>query len=74
MGRSRTDEIPRITAEKAKEKMDRGEAPIFLDCRNPRAWSEGDTKLPGAIRVPADQAEQHLKEIPKGRTIIPYCT
>jgi rhodanese-related sulfurtransferase len=54
--------------------MDRGEQFTFVDTRNPVAWGESDVKLPGAIRVPADELEQHLQEIPRDRAVITYCT
>jgi rhodanese-related sulfurtransferase len=54
--------------------MDRGEAFTFVDARNQKAWTEADTKLPGAIRVPADESESQLEEIPRDRTVISYCT
>ena len=67
-------EATRVTVDEVKERMDRGEPFVFLDTRNPQAWGEADTKLPGAIRVPADEVEQHLKEIPRDRAVITYCT
>ena len=67
-------EATRVTADEVKERMDRGEAFTFIDTRNPKAWAEADTKLPGAIRLPADEIEQHLDQIPRDRTVITYCT
>ncbi len=67
-------EATRVTVDEVKERMDRGEQFAFVDTRNPQAWGESDTKLPGAIRVPADKLEQHLKEIPRDRAVITYCT
>ena len=67
-------EVTRVTVDEVKERMDRGEAFTFIDTRNPKAWAEADTKLPGAIRVPADEVEQHLDQIPRDRTAITYCT
>ena len=32
------------------------------------------SKLPNAIRVPANELDQHLDELPKDRTLITYCT
>ena len=64
----------RVTVEELKERMARGENFAFLDTRNPKAWAEAETKLPGAIRVPADEVEQHLDQIPKDRAVITYCT
>ena len=67
-------EVTRVTVDEVKERMDRGEAFTFVDTRNPKAWAEADTKLPGAIRISADEAEQHLDQIPRDRTVITYCT
>jgi rhodanese-related sulfurtransferase len=67
-------EPTRITVDELKERMDRGEPFAILDARNPQAWAEADTKLPGAIRVPADEVERHLSEIPRDRAVIAYCT
>jgi rhodanese-related sulfurtransferase len=54
--------------------MERGEQLAFVDTRNPQAWGESDVKLPGAVRVPANELEQHLDEIPRDRAVITYCT
>lgn len=64
----------RVTVDEVKERMDRGESFTFIDTRNPKAWAEADTKLPGAIRVPADEVNQYLDQIPRDRTVITYCT
>jgi rhodanese-related sulfurtransferase len=67
-------ETTRVTVDEVKERMDRGETFTFVDTRNPQAWGEAQTKLPHAIRIPADEVEQHLDEIPHDRTVITYCT
>jgi len=64
----------RVTADEIIERMNRGEKFTFLDARNPKAWSESDEMLPGALRVPADELQKHLDQIPRDRTIITYCT
>lgn len=67
-------EATRITIDEVKERMERGEQFAFIDTRNPKALGEAKTKLPGAIRVPAGEVDQHLTEIPRDRTAITYCT
>jgi rhodanese-related sulfurtransferase len=67
-------EPTRITVEEVRERMGRGEPFTFIDARNPKAWGEADQKLPGAIRVPADEVDKHLAEIPRDRVIVTYCT
>lgn len=67
-------EVTRVTVDEVKARMDRGEKFTFVDTRNPTAWAEATTKLPGAIRIPADEIEEYLDEIPRGYTVITYCT
>jgi len=64
----------RVTADEVLERMRRGEPLVFLDTRNPQAWGAAQTKLPGAIRVPADEVGGHLPSIPRDRAVITYCT
>jgi rhodanese-related sulfurtransferase len=60
----------RIDPEEARELTNA----LFVDARNPHAWSEGKTKLPGAMRVPANDLKSHLADLPKDRPIVTYCT
>lgn len=64
----------RVTAEEVLQRQKRGEPLVFVDARNSQSWNEGQTIIPGAIRVPANEVEQHLPEIPRHRTVITYCT
>ena len=66
-------EATRVTVDEVKERLARGEEFTFVDTRNPKAWAEADKKLPGAIRVPSDEVDQHLDEIPRDRSVITYC-
>jgi rhodanese-related sulfurtransferase len=67
-------DVTRVTAEEVKERMDRGEKFTFVDARNPKTWGESKVKLPGALRIPADEVEKHVGDLPEDRTIITYCT
>lgn len=67
-------EATRITVDEFKERMNRGEQFTILDTRNPKAWGDSKSKLPAALRVTADDLEEHLDEIPRDRAIIAYCT
>ena len=60
-------EATRVTVTEVQERMQRGEPFAFVDTRNPNAWGESNEKLPGAIRVPADEVAQHPDEIPRDR-------
>ena len=63
-----------ISAEQAKEMLDRGDPIVWVDARNPVAWGSSKDKLPGAVRVPVDEVDAHLNEIPRDATAITYCT
>ena len=67
-------DAPRITVNELKRRMDAGEDFTIIDVRNPQAWAQTDTMLPEAIRVPLDEFEQHLSQIPKNRPVVTYCT
>ncbi len=67
-------EVTKITVDDAYGRYERGEPVIFIDSRNPKAWGESKVKLPAAIRIPADDVRSHVVGIPRGRTMITYCT
>jgi rhodanese-related sulfurtransferase len=75
MQQDKTDftEPTKITVDDAKGRLDRDEPLVFVDARSPKAWDESDAKLPGAIRLPPDQVEQHLHELPHDQPIVIYC-
>ena len=63
-----------LTAAEAKKMLDAGEDIVFVDSRNPVAWGQSSQKLPGAVRIPADEVARHMAELPAGATAITYCT
>ena len=67
-------DAPRITVDELKRRMDAGEDVTLIDVRNPQAWAESDSVLPGAIRVTPDKLEESLPRIPKNRPVVAYCT
>ena len=64
----------RITVDELKKRMEAGEDFVVIDTRNPQAWAQSDVMLPEAIRVPVDNLEEHLRETPKNKSIVTYCT
>ncbi len=67
-------EVTRVTPDEVKTRLDRGEKFAFVDARNDEAWAESDVKLPGAVRLPVQEAGRRAGELPRDRTIITYCT
>ncbi|HLI35162.1 MAG TPA: rhodanese-like domain-containing protein [Terriglobia bacterium] len=65
-------EVARLTPGEVIARMQRGERFIFIDARSSREWNAAESKLPGAIHVPADEINLHLKEIPMGHPLVSY--
>ena len=73
-GASATSEVPRITVEELKERLDKGEEIVVGDTRPASVY---DIKhIPGAISVPASAIynESPLDELPLDQEIVLYCT
>lgn len=66
--------IARITPEDLKRRMDAHEPIALLDVRSPAAWNSSNVQIPGSVRVPPDEVEKRLSEIPRDRLVVPYCT
>lgn len=64
----------RITAREVRTRLDRGERVTFLDARAPDSWNKADGQIPYSVRVPPDEVDRHLREIPRDGLIVPYCT
>ena len=64
----------RITVEELRKRMEAGEDFTVIDVRNPQAWAQSDSKIPEAIRLPMNEWDKHLHQIPKERPIVTYCT
>lgn len=64
----------RITVDELRRRTNSGERFTFIDVRNPTAWAESDTIIPGAIRVAIKDWEKGLPRIPHDYPIVTYCT
>ena len=63
---TRQEAVDRVTAEEVMQRMDRGETVVFVDTRNPQAWSRSNENA-WRDPDPAGEVEQRLNEIPKGK-------
>jgi 3-mercaptopyruvate sulfurtransferase SseA len=67
-------EVPRITVEELKAELAKN-APVFIiDSRSPGSYDNSEIKIKGAVRIPMDEVESRLGEIPHDREIVVYCT
>ena len=63
-----------LSVAEVRDLIDRGQPIMFIDSRNPIAWGSSKVTLPGAVRIPIDDVEKHLQELPRDRRLIVYCT
>jgi rhodanese-related sulfurtransferase len=64
----------KISPEEVNARALAGEPIVFVDARSMRAWSESDRKIPGALRITADDIPQHIHRIARNATVVAYCT
>ena len=65
-------EVPRISVEELKERLDNGEEIVVVDTRSTTSY---DIKhIPGAISMPSINIESPLDELPLDQEIVLYCT
>ncbi len=67
-------EPSRVTIEQVQQWIADGGPFVILDSRSEGAWEADDTRAVGAIRVPPDDVESRLSEIPRNQRILVYCT
>jgi len=63
-------EVPRITAEELKGKLDRGVDVIIVDARGKDSFEQEHIK--GAISMPLGEVEARHQELPKDKEIVFY--
>jgi rhodanese-related sulfurtransferase len=66
--------MARITVTDLYELIEAGAAPVVIDVRSPTARALEPRFIPGALKVSVPEIAQALKELPRDREIILYCT
>ena len=68
---STPDDAPRITLDEAKKAFDEGKA-FIVDARAEDAYKQEHIK--GAVNIRHDNLDARLKDLPRDKTIIVYCS
>ena len=66
-----SDDVPRITAQELKAKLDAGQAVVF-DARQQEPYTQ--QHIAGAISLPEDEVAARLAELPTDKLAVFYCT
>ena len=66
--------MARITVNELYRLLDSGAAPLIVDVRSQTAQSLEPRRIPGALHVPVQDMESRIRELPRDREIVVYCT
>ena len=66
--------VARITPEQLKEQLDSGADLVIVDLRHAMEDETEPRTLPGAMRLPAEKLEERGEELPRGKTLVLYCS
>jgi membrane protein DedA with SNARE-associated domain len=66
--------VARITPEQLKAELDTGADLVIVDLRHELDDEAEPRMLPGALRLPAEKLEQRGVELPRGKTLVLYCS
>jgi membrane protein DedA with SNARE-associated domain/rhodanese-related sulfurtransferase len=66
--------MARISVDELYRLMDQNTAPIIVDVRSQIARSLEPRHIPGALHLPLHGFEEHIRELPRDRDIVLYCT
>jgi len=66
--------MARIGVDELYRLMDAGHAPLVVDVRSPLGRAMQPQRIPGAVHVTLQEFDQHVKDLPRDREIILYCT
>ncbi|HEX3398522.1 MAG TPA: DedA family protein/thiosulfate sulfurtransferase GlpE [Steroidobacteraceae bacterium] len=66
--------MARISVAELNQLIENGSQPLIIDVRSPSARALEPRWIPGALHVSLPDVDVHLKDLPKDRDIILYCT
>jgi membrane protein DedA with SNARE-associated domain/rhodanese-related sulfurtransferase len=66
--------MARISVAELHALIQGGEAPLIIDVRSPTARALEPHWIPGALHISLPDVDAHLKDLPRDRDIILYCT
>lgn len=67
-------EVERISVDELKAKIAKNEPITIIDDRSEGSYESSETQIKGSTRITVDEIQSRLKEIPRDREIVTYCT
>jgi hypothetical protein len=66
--------MTKVTTDEVRERLARDEHITIIDSRAAGAWDKRETKAGGAIRIPPDEASEHISDVSRDDYLVIYCT
>ena len=66
--------VTRLVAEELRSRRSRGESILTLDVRSPDARVVHPYEIPGSRWLPLSEVVEQADALPRGHTIVVYCT
>jgi rhodanese-related sulfurtransferase len=66
--------MARISVAELNQLIENGSQPLIIDVRSPSARVLEPHWIPGALHISLPDVARHVKDLPKDRDIILYCT
>jgi membrane protein DedA with SNARE-associated domain/rhodanese-related sulfurtransferase len=66
--------MARIGVSELYKLIDLGAAPLIVDVRSPTALGLEPRRIPGALHIPLLEVEQYVRDLPRDREVVAYCT
>ena len=67
-----TFEIRPLEAYELRRMLELGDPVTVLDVRSVEDYQGSDAEVHGAIRVPPEELDEHLRDLPRGRQVVTY--
>jgi hypothetical protein len=73
-GHKDDQEAPRITVAELLAQLEKQTPVVVVDSRSEGSWEGSDKQIKGSVRIPIDQLEARMSELPKDKEIVIYCS
>jgi rhodanese-related sulfurtransferase len=67
-------EAPRMTVAELLSRLEKHVPVAIVDSRSEGSWESSDKQIKGSVRIPIDQIETRMTELPRDKEIIIYCS
>jgi rhodanese-related sulfurtransferase len=66
--------MTKVTTDDVRQRLGRDDHITIIDSRSADAWDSAETKAGGAIRIPPDDAADHVADVSRDDYLVIYCT